>query len=66
MRKSVYGAERMSVRGQGSLYVEDVRETDSGTYICRATNDEDSVDTVATLIVEGKQLSLLYMRCILR
>lgn len=56
----------MSVRGQGSLYVEDVRETDSGTYICRATNDEDSVDTVATLIVEGKQLSLLYMRCILR
>lgn len=48
------------------MYVEDVRETDSGTYICRATNDEDSVDTVATLIVEGKQLSLLYMRCILR
>lgn len=42
------------MRGQGSLYVEDVRESDIGTYICRATNDEDSVDTVATLIVEGK------------
>ena len=46
--------DRLSLHGKGSLYIENLRESDTGTYICRATNQEDSVDTVATLIVESK------------
>lgn len=41
------------MRGQGSLYISSVTEADAGTYICRATNLEDSVDTEATLTVHG-------------
>lgn len=47
------GSSRYAVRGQGSLYISSVTEADAGTYICRATNLEDSVDTEATLTVHG-------------
>lgn len=48
------GGGRLSVRGQGSLYISNVTEADAGSYICRATNLEDSVDAEATLIVHGR------------
>ena len=46
---------RFSISGQGSLRIETVKEEDSGTYTCRATNMEDSEDAVATLTVHGNE-----------
>ena len=45
---------RCSIIGKSSLQITDVEETDAGSYTCRATNQEDSVDAVATLTVHGK------------
>lgn len=40
--------------GSGSLSVENVIESDSGTYMCRAQNSEDSVDSSVTVDILGK------------
>ena len=45
---------RYRIKGQGSLYINNVTEADAGTYICRATNLEDSADSEASLVVHGK------------
>jgi len=44
---------RLLVKGQGTLIVLNVEPSDAGTYICRATSTEDSVDAVAYLNVRG-------------
>ncbi|XP_035219506.1 neogenin-like, partial [Stegodyphus dumicola] len=38
---------RYRIVGSGSLYIENVVEEDTGIYMCRAENAEDSVDTSA-------------------
>ncbi|XP_064471636.1 neogenin-like isoform X2 [Ornithodoros turicata] len=38
--------------GVGSLQIENVEESDEGTYMCRAENHEDSVDASATVEVQ--------------
>lgn len=43
---------RFQIVGIGSLQIENVREGDEGTYMCRAENHEDSVDASATLEVQ--------------
>ena len=45
---------RFTRHGQGTLKVNNVQEEDEGSYTCRATNQEDSVDTEATITVQGK------------
>ena len=42
---------RFSLVGQGSLQIRDLQEVDSGSYTCRASNLEDSVDSEASLTV---------------
>ncbi len=44
---------RFSLVGQGSLQIDALQQEDRGTYTCRATNAEDSVDAEATLTVHG-------------
>ncbi|XP_067140822.1 neogenin-like isoform X4 [Centruroides vittatus] len=43
---------RFQVVGIGSLQIENIREGDEGTYMCRAENLEDSEDASATLEVQ--------------
>lgn len=45
---------RLSLEGQGSLRIDGVQEQDGGSYTCRASNLEDSLDTEATLKVQGE------------
>lgn len=46
---------RFHIIGSGSLSVENVIESDAGTYMCRAQNSEDSVDSSATVDILGKK-----------
>lgn len=39
--------------GTGSLQITKVQEQDRGQYQCRADNREDSVDSTATVEVQG-------------
>ena len=45
---------RFSIVGHGSLRIDALNPQDSGTYTCRATNEEDSIDAVAMLSVHGR------------
>ncbi|GIY01936.1 hypothetical protein CDAR_81432 [Caerostris darwini] len=42
---------RFRIIGSGSLMIENIREEDAGTYMCRAVNSEDSVDASTTINV---------------
>lgn len=44
---------RHRISGAGSLTIDPAKEGDDGTYMCRAENHVDSVDTSATLEVQG-------------
>ncbi|XP_070178153.1 neogenin-like isoform X2 [Littorina saxatilis] len=44
-------AQRVTLRGAGTLHIKDVRRKDAGTYTCRAKNKGDTIDTDATLTV---------------
>lgn len=46
---------RFHIIGSGSLSVENVIESDAGTYMCRAQNSEDSIDSSATVDILGKR-----------
>ena len=48
---------RFHIIGQGTLEISNVQESDAGSYTCRATNQEDSLDADASLTVHGKTLS---------
>lgn len=52
---------RFSLVGSGSLRIDSVQEEDAGSYTCRATNMEDSIDAVAMLTVHGE--SPHYLTC---
>ncbi|XP_023215993.1 neogenin-like isoform X2 [Centruroides sculpturatus] len=43
---------KFMIVGIGNLQIENVKESDKGTYMCRAENHEDSVDASATLEVQ--------------
>lgn len=43
---------RYSLFGSGVLFIKSVQENDSGTYQCRADNNEDSLDATAVLDVQ--------------
>lgn len=43
-----------------SLIITNVRETDHGSYQCRAENEIDSLDAVAQLIVQGTYILCTY------
>ncbi|XP_074661525.1 neogenin-like [Tubulanus polymorphus] len=45
---------RYTIRGTGSLKIEAVKMADAGSYMCRATNLEESVDASAILSVHMK------------
>ena len=45
--------------GQGSLEIQNIVQSDKGSYTCRATNIEDSVDADAALSVQGNVLLAL-------
>ena len=45
---------RHSLMGQDSLRILNALEGDSGTYTCRATNEEDAVDADAAVTVQGQ------------
>ena len=51
---------RFLIVGQGSLQIQNVQASDAGSYTCRATNLEDSVDADAILTVHGKPNEILY------
>ncbi|XP_055945929.1 neogenin-like isoform X2 [Argiope bruennichi] len=40
---------RFRIVGSGSLSIENIKEEDGGTYMCRAVNSEDSVDAISTV-----------------
>ncbi|ELU03642.1 hypothetical protein CAPTEDRAFT_17814, partial [Capitella teleta] len=42
---------RLSTVGSGSLRIDSLQLEDAGLYTCRATNQDDSIDAVATLTV---------------
>lgn len=44
---------RLSTVGSGSLRIDSLQLEDAGLYTCRATNQDDSIDAVATLTVHG-------------
>jgi hypothetical protein len=44
---------RLKLVGVSTLVIDGVRASDSGTYTCRASNDDDSKDAQATLDVIG-------------
>lgn len=47
--------------------ITNVRESDHGSYQCRAENEMESLDAVAELIVQGKfAKSALYIRALTR
>ncbi len=47
---------RFSRVGSGSLRIDGLQAEDAGSYTCRATNQEDSIDADATLTVHGTAL----------
>ena len=44
---------RLNLVGAGHLQILNVKESDAGTYTCRAENQEDSIDADASLAVLG-------------
>ena len=51
--------------GSGTLHIREVRIEDAGAYTCRTYNAEDSIDTDATLTVQGEQWLRLLMALLL-
>jgi hypothetical protein len=53
---------RLKLVGVSTLVIDGVRASDSGTYTCRASNDDDSKDAQATLDVIGMVLLMGEMK----
>ena len=48
--------ERLSIRHNGSIFIEDIQESDAGQYTCLAENIYGKVNATAALEVMGKSL----------
>lgn len=46
--------ERISIRHNGSIFIEDIQESDAGQYTCLAENIHGKVNATAALEVMGK------------
>lgn len=44
-----------------SLMITNIRESDHGSYQCRAENEVESLDAVAELIVQGIYLRFMFL-----